>query len=119
MKNTIFVCPTYVDCDKPAFAQELERVVGIQVLYCDVSHFADGETTVDFPDKECVKGKEVILIRHFTFGFKYSLNHQLFNFLLIASILKQCGAKKVTTLMPYVPYARHDVSPFCDGSMSF
>ena len=115
MKDFVFVCPTYIDQEPSLFARECEKVFGKKVHYIDVSHFSDGEVTLSFPDHEKVNGKNIILIRHFSFSSSYSLNHQLFNFLLVAKTLKECGAKKVITLMPYVPYARHDESTFSKG----
>jgi ribose-phosphate pyrophosphokinase len=115
MKNFIFVCPKYVDQERSVFAEEFGAASGHDIIYCDVSHFADGETKISFPDKEKMHGRNVVVIRHFSFSSRYSLNHQLFNFLFVAGMLKECGAQTVTALMPYVAYARHDESEFSKG----
>lgn len=75
-----------------------------------VGHFADSETNIIKNDFECFNGKNVFFIEQFSFADGYSINQQLMDFLLAASILNHVGAKQIVVFFPYFPYARQEVS---------
>ena len=80
-----------------------------------VSNFADTETNIIFKDYEKFKNKNILFIHQFSFKNECSINRQLMNFLFVVDTLKNSGAKKIVSFLPYMPYARQEGSLSGEG----
>lgn len=68
------------------------------------TRFQNGELSIRF--SENVAGEEVVLLKRFS----QNLHEDIFELLQSVDILNRLGAKTLTLLLPYYPYARQDHS---------
>lgn len=70
-----------------------------------LGHFADTESIIGIPQPESLRGGDVTLLFQPSFG-KQTINDQLLGVLFVVDKIKLAGAKKITLIAPYFPYAR-------------
>ena len=69
---------------------------------CRVSHFADGEISIEI--EESVRGREVYVIQ----SVSDPVNTNLMELLIMVDALRRASAAKINVVMPYYGYARQD-----------
>ena len=83
-------------------ALEIARLIGVEVLPSEVSHFADGE--ILFTGKKSFRGDNVYIIQ----STCTPVTERLMELLLCIDACKRASAKSITCVMPYFGYARQD-----------
>lgn len=102
-----------VSCKNSKLAQLLSARLGKPLVTYERMSFADTETLINFAMPEYAEMRVAILVFQFS-SFclqsqpSYHVNNELLQLLLVASMLKQRGVKKLVGLLPYLPYTRHD-----------
>ncbi|ALU12007.1 ribose-phosphate pyrophosphokinase [Ignicoccus islandicus DSM 13165] len=81
---------------------ELEEALGLKAQQIEKKKFPDGENYVRIPFK--VSDENVVLVHT---GFE-DQNDRLMELFLTLDVLNDLGAKSITLVMPYMPYARQD-----------
>ncbi|MDE3056266.1 MAG: ribose-phosphate diphosphokinase [Verrucomicrobiota bacterium] len=86
----------------PRLAEEVALQLGISPGRSRIEHFPDGEIGVQILEE--VQGKEIFLLQ----SPAHRPNHYLMELLVMVDALKRAGARRITALLPYYPYARQD-----------
>jgi ribose-phosphate pyrophosphokinase len=86
----------------PALAQEIAKVIGIELGKCSVSRFSDGEIQINI--EESIRGCDVYVIQ----STSAPVNEHLMELLIMIDALKRASAKTINIVMPYYGYARQD-----------
>eukprot|EP00920_Eleutheroschizon_duboscqi_P024004 GHVT01059674.1.p1 GENE.GHVT01059674.1~~GHVT01059674.1.p1 ORF type:complete len:587 (-),score=46.38 GHVT01059674.1:3581-5341(-) len=87
----------------PELAREICAHLGICLGRAYVAHFADGETSIQIMDE--VRGRDVFVIQSLPRNGGDIHNALMELFLMITS-LRRSSAKRLTAVVPYLPYAR-------------
>lgn len=85
-----------------ALAAKVSRALGTKSARMEIKKFPDGEKYLRVLEE--VKGEDVIVIQ----SINRSPDEFLFEYLLLVDTLKDLGAKKVVSFVPYFAYARQD-----------
>mmetsp|Transcript_2163 Transcript_2163/g.3901 ORF Transcript_2163/g.3901 Transcript_2163/m.3901 type:complete len:355 (+) Transcript_2163:294-1358(+) len=83
-------------------AQEIARLLRVNITDADVRRFSDGEVYVSI--RENVRGKDVFIVQ----STSPPVNDHLMELLVIIDTLKRASAKRITAVIPYYGYARQD-----------
>jgi len=87
--------------NKP-FAEKVAREAGVELGYCEIGRFADGEIQVEI--HESVRGKDVFVIQ----SACPPVNENYMELFLMLDALKRASAREITAVIPYFGYARQD-----------
>lgn len=83
-------------------AEAIAKMIGVEVLPTEVSHFADGE--ILFTGKKSFRGDNVYIIQ----STCSPVTERLMELLLCIDACKRASAKSITCVIPYFGYARQD-----------
>ncbi len=83
-------------------AEEIARVVGVELGKCTVAQFSDGEIQINI--EESIRGCDVYVIQ----STSAPVNENLMELLIMIDALKRASAKTINIVMPYYGYARQD-----------
>jgi ribose-phosphate pyrophosphokinase len=86
--------------DSRKLASQVARKLGVASARVDVHRFPDRESLVRVAGPA---GRRVVLLRHL-----HDPNGKLFEVQLAADALRRHGARRITLLVPYMPYMRQD-----------
>jgi ribose-phosphate pyrophosphokinase len=84
------------------FAEKVVASAGVQLGYCDIKRFADGEIQVEI--HESVRGDSVFVIQ----STCPPVNENYMELFLMIDALKRASARQITAVLPYYGYARQD-----------
>jgi ribose-phosphate pyrophosphokinase len=84
------------------FAARVAREAGVELGYCEVNRFADGEIQVEI--HESVRGDSVFVVQ----STCPPVNENYMELFLVLDALKRASAKQITAVLPYYGYARQD-----------
>ena len=93
------------DRNNASLSISLGEKIGVNVVYPDITVFSDGEREVNIPTK--FFGEHVVVLRCLSLG--QNVDSFLIETALVLQCLNKLGAKKITTVIPYLPYSRSDV----------
>ena len=96
----------FVSDQKNNFAKKLAKNYSCDFVGAELRHFADSESIIKITEKDKLNGKDVIVVCQYSFDDCHLINDQFLEALFLIHQVKVCGAKKVSLLMPYFPYAR-------------
>ena len=85
-----------------AFAEKVAKAAGVDLGFCTLSRFADGEVQVEI--QESVRGDSVFVIQ----SCSPPVNENYMELFLVLDALKRASAKGITAVIPYYGYARQD-----------
>ena len=100
MKDNAF--DIFTGTANPELAEEVSKILKIDIAPADVGYFSDGELNVQI--QENVRGHDTFIIQS-TCSPK---NKNVMEIMLIADALKRSSASKITAIVPYFGYARQD-----------
>ncbi|MBO0961767.1 ribose-phosphate diphosphokinase [Neobacillus sp. MM2021_6] len=83
-------------------AQEIAKVIGVELGKCSVSKFSDGEIQINI--EESIRGCDVYVIQ----STSLPVNDNIMELLIMIDALKRASAKTINIVMPYYGYARQD-----------
>ncbi|WP_210367664.1 ribose-phosphate diphosphokinase [Bacillus sp. REN3] len=83
-------------------AQEIAKVIGVELGKCSVSQFSDGEIQINI--EESIRGCDVHIIQ----STSSPVNENIMELLIMIDALKRASAKTINIVMPYYGYARQD-----------
>ena len=83
-------------------AEAIAKMIGVEVLPTEVSHFADGE--ILFTGKKSFRGDNVYIIQ----STCAPVTERLMELLLCIDACKRASAKSITCVIPYFGYSRQD-----------
>ena len=83
-------------------AQDVAKILGVDVSKCNVNHFADGEVLCE--PIETVREKDVYIIQ----STCCPVTENLMEILVFVDALKRASAGKINVVIPYFGYARQD-----------
>ncbi len=83
-------------------AEEISNQMGIPLSECQVTKFADGETSVNI--SETVRGHKVFVIQ----STSAPVNDNLMELLIFIDALKRASAREINIILPYYGYSRQD-----------
>jgi ribose-phosphate pyrophosphokinase len=86
----------------PDLAQEIADYMGISLADCTVTHFSDGEVSINI--SETVRGHHVFVVQ----STSYPVNEHYMELLILIDALKRASAKTINIIMPYYGYSRQD-----------
>ena len=86
----------------PELANDISKILGIEISKADVGYFSDGEIKVEIEDN--VRGHDTFIIQ----STCTPQNKNLMELMLLADALKRSSASKITAIIPYYAYARQD-----------
>jgi ribose-phosphate pyrophosphokinase len=86
----------------PSFAQKVAQSAGVQLGFCEIKRFADGEVQVEI--HESVRGDSVFVIQ----STCPPVNENYMELFMMIDALKRASARQITAVMPYYGYARQD-----------
>jgi ribose-phosphate pyrophosphokinase len=86
----------------PQFAMKVAREAGVELGYCELGRFADGEIQVEI--HESVRGDSIFVIQ----STCPPVNENYLELFLMLDALKRASAKEITAVIPYFGYARQD-----------
>lgn len=86
----------------PQLAEKVAQGVGLPLSKAKISHFADGEISVEI--EESVRGCEVYVIQ----SISDPVNTNLMELLIMVDALRRASAASICVVMPYYGYARQD-----------
>ncbi|MBF6131573.1 ribose-phosphate diphosphokinase [Nocardia otitidiscaviarum] len=86
----------------PELAEEVAKALDVHVTPQTARDFANGETFVRF--EESVRGSDAFVIQ----SFPAPLNQWVMEHLIMLDALKRGSAKRITSVLPFYPYARQD-----------
>ncbi len=89
-------------CANPTLARAIVAAMGESLGRCEVQRFPDGEIHVQL--RQTVRGCDVYLVQ----PTAPPVEEHLFVLLLLADACRRAGASRVTAVVPYLGYARHD-----------
>jgi ribose-phosphate pyrophosphokinase len=84
------------------FAKKVAKAAGVELGYCQLSRFADGEIQVEV--HESVRGTDVFVIQ----STCAPVNENYMEMFLLLDALKRASCASITAVMPYYGYARQD-----------
>jgi ribose-phosphate pyrophosphokinase len=84
------------------FAEKVVASAGVQLGYCDIKRFADGEIQVEI--HESVRGDSVFVIQ----STCPPVNENYMELFMMIDALKRASARQITAVLPYYGYARQD-----------
>jgi ribose-phosphate pyrophosphokinase len=85
-----------------ALAEEIAKVIGVELGKCSVDRFSDGEIQINI--EESIRGCDVFIIQ----STRAPVNEHLMELLIMIDALKRASAKTINIVMPYYGYARQD-----------
>ena len=100
MKDNAF--DIFTGTANPELAEEVSKILKIDIAPADVGYFSDGELNVQIQDN--VRGHDTFIIQ----STCSPTNKNVMEIMLIADALKRSSASKVTAIVPYFGYARQD-----------
>ena len=100
MKDNAF--DIFTGTANPELAEEVSKILKIDIAPADVGYFSDGELNVQI--QENVRGHDTFIIQ----STCSPTNKNVMEIMLIADALKRSSASKVTAIVPYFGYARQD-----------
>ena len=100
MKNNSF--DIFTGTANPELAEEVSKILKINIAPADVGYFSDGELNVQI--QENVRGHDTFIIQ----STCSPTNKNVMEIMLIADALKRSSASKITAIVPYFGYARQD-----------
>ncbi|MDQ0247597.1 ribose-phosphate pyrophosphokinase [Bacillus fengqiuensis] len=83
-------------------AEEIAKVIGVQLGQCSVMRFSDGEIQINI--EESIRGCDVFVIQ----STSAPVNEHIMELLIMIDALKRASAKTISIVMPYYGYARQD-----------
>ncbi len=86
----------------PELANKIVETLGIPMGDASVSHFSDGEISVEI--NENVRGRDVFLVQ----PTSSPTNDNIMEMLLMVDALHRASAGRITAVVPYFGYARQD-----------
>ncbi|GER67644.1 ribose-phosphate pyrophosphokinase [Weizmannia acidilactici] len=86
----------------PKLAEEIARVVGVELGKCSVSQFSDGEIQINI--EESIRGCDVYVIQ----STSDPVNEHMMELLIMVDALKRASARTINLVIPYYGYARQD-----------
>ncbi len=86
----------------PQLAKKIAEAAGVELGFCQISSFADGEFQVEI--HESVRGQDVFVIQ----STCPPVNQNYMELFIILDALKRASAAQVTAVIPYYGYARQD-----------
>lgn len=86
----------------PGLAQKVAQSLGVELGFCQISAFADGEIQVEV--HESVRGEHVFLVQ----STCPPVNQSYMELFILMDALKRASAKQITVVIPYYGYARQD-----------
>src|SRR5512146_2435841 len=89
-----------------SFGEEVARQLGISLSACEEREFEDGEHKSR--PLVNVRNRDVFVIQSLYTDSKASVNDKLVRLLFFIGALKDASAGRVTTVVPYLAYARKD-----------
>ena len=100
MKDNAF--DIFTGTANPELAEEVAKILKIDIAPADVGYFSDGELNVQI--QENVRGHDTFIIQ----STCSPTNKNVMEIMLIADALKRSSASKITAIVPYFGYARQD-----------
>ena len=100
MKDNAF--DIFTGTANPELAEEVSKILKIDIAPADVGYFSDGELNVQI--QENVRGHDTFIIQ----STCSPTNKNVMEIMLIADALKRSSASKLTAIGPYFGYARQD-----------
>ncbi|NGY93271.1 ribose-phosphate diphosphokinase [Bacillus megaterium] len=85
-----------------ALAEEIAKVIGVELGKCSVDRFSDGAIPINIDDS--IRGCDVFIIQ----STSAPVNEHLMELLIMIDALKRASAKTINIVMPYYGYARQD-----------
>ncbi len=89
----------------PALAQEMAKILGVELGKATVGRFSDGEVTVEVHQN--VRARDVFVVQ----STCAPTNENLMELLIMVDALKRASARRITAVIPYFGYARQDRRP--------
>ncbi|MNT07249.1 Ribose-phosphate pyrophosphokinase [compost metagenome] len=86
----------------PILAKKVAQAAGVDLGYCEVNHFADGEIQLEI--HESVRGQHVFLIQ----STCPPVNQNYMELFIMCDALRRASAASITAVIPYYGYARQD-----------
>lgn len=86
----------------PQLAKKVAEAAGVELGFCQISSFADGEIQVEI--HESVRGQDVFVIQ----STCPPVNQNYMELFIMLDALKRASAAQVTAVIPYYGYARQD-----------
>lgn len=86
----------------PVLAKKVAQAAGIDLGFCEVSSFADGEIQVEI--HESVRGQHVFVIQ----STCPPVNQNYMELFVMLDALRRASAASITAVIPYFGYARQD-----------
>jgi ribose-phosphate pyrophosphokinase len=86
----------------PILAKKVAEAAGIQLGFCQINSFADGEIQVEI--HESVRGEHVFVVQ----STCPPANQNYMELFILMDALKRASAKQITAVIPYYGYARQD-----------
>ncbi len=86
----------------PALAKKVAESAGIQLGFCEVSTFADGEIQVEI--HESVRGQQVFVVQ----STCPPVNQRYMELFVMLDAFRRASAASITAVIPYFGYARQD-----------
>jgi ribose-phosphate pyrophosphokinase len=86
----------------PALARKIAEAAGVELGYCQLNSFADGEIQVEV--HESVRGQHVFLIQ----STCPPANQNYMELFILMDALRRASAKAITAVIPYYGYGRQD-----------
>ncbi len=86
----------------PALARKVAEAAGVELGFCQLNSFADGEVQVEI--HESVRGQNVFVVQ----STCPPANQNYMELFLLLDALKRASAKHITAVIPYYGYARQD-----------
>jgi ribose-phosphate pyrophosphokinase len=83
-------------------AEEIAKVIGVQLGQCSVTRFSDGEIQINI--EESIRGCDVFVIQ----STSAPVNEHIMELLIMIDALKRASAKTISIVTPYYGYARQD-----------
>jgi len=100
MKDNAF--DIFTGTANPELAEEVSKILKIDIAPADVGYFSDGELNVQI--QENVRGHDTFIIQ----STCSPTNKNVMEIMLIADALKRSSASRITAVVPYYGYARQD-----------
>ena len=100
MKDNAF--DIFTGTANPELAEEVSKILKIDIAPADVGYFSDGELNVQIQGN--VRGHDTFIIQ----STCSPTNKNVMEIMLIADALKRSSASKITAIVPYFGYARQD-----------
>ncbi|MEY4616294.1 MAG: ribose-phosphate pyrophosphokinae [Pseudomonadota bacterium] len=86
----------------PHLAKKVAEAAGVELGFCQISTFADGEIQVEI--HESVRGQDVFVIQ----STCTPVNQNYMELFVMLDALKRASAAQITAVIPYYGYARQD-----------